>query len=307
MISIQELFEPAIQSPDIELKRRFNRLVGLEDQKERLTKMLSLLVNPNGIEKWAKKFHPNANIVLSNLFQCPPLIVLEGDVGSGKTELATTIGDAVARQENIEITLLPLSLSARGQGMVGEMTKLITSVFDHTINQAQKYKSRSGKSRSAVILLIDEADALAQSRENVQMHHEDKAGVNAFIRGIDRLAHGQLPAAVIMCTNRMSTLDPAIKRRAAEILRFGRPSEEQRLAVLKAPLTELGLKKEEIQVIVTATGPQKGLNYGFTFSDLMQRLLPSIILKAYPSNPVTPENALEIIQGMQSTPPFIDK
>ena len=39
--------------------------------------------------------------------------------------------------------------------------------------------SRSG--RGAVILLVDEADALAQSREAAQMHHEDRAGVNAFL------------------------------------------------------------------------------------------------------------------------------
>jgi AAA+ superfamily predicted ATPase len=68
--------------------------------------------------------------------------------------------------------------------------------------------------RGAVILLVDEADALAQSREAAQMRHEDRAGVNAFIRGVDRIGNG-LPAAVIMCTNRLSALDPAVRRRAA--------------------------------------------------------------------------------------------
>ena len=130
----------------------------------------------------------------------PPLVLLAGDVGSGKTELAETIGDAVARQEKINITLFPLSLSTRGQGRVGEMTQLISAAFDYTIEEAKKLKSSDGRARGAVILLIDEADALAQSRENSQMHHEDRAGVNTFIRGIDRIANAQLPAAVIMCT-----------------------------------------------------------------------------------------------------------
>jgi hypothetical protein len=44
------------------------------------------------------------------------------------------------------------------------------------------------------------------------MHHEDRASVNAFIRGIDRLGNGRLPAAV--------------KRRAADILTFQRPDNE---------------------------------------------------------------------------------
>lgn len=68
-----------------------------------------------------------------------------------------------------------------------------------------------------MLLLIDEADALAQSRENAQMHHEDRAGVNAFICGI---ANQKLPAAVLMCTNRLKALDPAVQRRAAEVLTF---------------------------------------------------------------------------------------
>ena len=95
-------------------------------------------------------------------------------MGAGKTELAETIGDAVARQEKIDITLFPLSLSTRGQGRVGEMTKLLSVAFDHTVTAANKLKGKSGKSRGAVILLVDEADALAQSREISQMHHEDR-------------------------------------------------------------------------------------------------------------------------------------
>jgi ATPase family associated with various cellular activities (AAA) len=95
----------------------------------------------------------------------PPLVVLAGDVGSGKTELAETIGDAVARREKIDITLLPLSLSTRGQGRVGEMTQLLSAAFDYTIAEATKFKSGSGKTRGGVILLVDEADALARKRD----------------------------------------------------------------------------------------------------------------------------------------------
>ena len=74
-----------------------------------------------------------------------------------------------------------------------------------------------------MVLVIDEADALAQSREMAQMHHEDRAGVNALIRGIDELAGRRLPIAVVLCTNRPDAIDPAVRRRAAEIFRFERP------------------------------------------------------------------------------------
>jgi hypothetical protein len=33
---------------------------------------------------------------------------------------------------------------------------------------------------------------------------------------VDRIANAALPAAVIMCTNRLDALDPAVKRRAAD-------------------------------------------------------------------------------------------
>ncbi|MDG9669592.1 ATP-binding protein [Hahella sp. CR1] len=301
------LFEAAKTYPDFDAQDRLNRLVGLDEHKDRLTKILSLLVNPQGLKQWVATHHSGAGQLVDMILRRPPLVVLAGDVGSGKSELAETIGDAVARQEDIDITLLPLSLSSRGQGRVGEMTQLISSAFEYTVNEAQKLKSANGASRGGVILLVDEADALAQSREASQMHHEDKAGVNAFIRGIDRIANGQLPAAVIMCTNRLNALDPAIQRRAADILTFHRPDTEQRFSVLNSLLSQLGFSKLQINSVVEATGPSGDRKHGFTFSDLTQRLIPAIVLDAYPSQAIAPERALRIAQRIEPTPPFQEK
>ena len=303
-MNIDELFERRITYPNYEHHERLSRLVGLDEQKDRLTKILSLLVNPAGLKKWINTHHPKAESLLNGVLKRPPLVVLAGDVGSGKTELAETIGDAVARQEDIEIILFPLSLSTRGQGRVGEMTQLLSSAFEHTVSEAEKLKGVTGKSRGGVILLVDEADAITQSRENSQMHHEDRAGVNAFIRGIDWITNASLPAAVIMCTNRLGSLDPAVKRRAADILTFSRPSEEQRRSVLTSSLEALDFSEVQIDALVNATGSQKDREYGFTFSDMTQRLLPSIMLDAYPNRPVDPIRALEITLSMFPTPPF---
>ncbi len=135
---LDELFERRLTFPDFESQERLARLVGLDDHKERLSKILGLLVNAAGLEAWAKKHHPDAKELLRHVLRRPPLVVLAGDVGSGKTELAETIGDAVARQEKIEITLFPLSLSSRGQGRVGEMTQLLSAAFDYTVEAAMK-------------------------------------------------------------------------------------------------------------------------------------------------------------------------
>lgn len=301
---VNSLFENSRQFPDYEAQMRLDRLIGLDDYKIRLTKMLSVLIDPRSMEKWVNKFHGDHYEVLEPILSRPPLIVLAGDVGSGKTALAENISDKVARLNKIDITLLPLSLSSRGQGRVGEMTQLVSSAFQQTKDLAKKYKSESGKSRGAVILLIDEADALAQSRESEQMHHEDRAGVNAFIRGIDSLASDVLPAAVIMCTNRLDALDPAVKRRAAEILPFKRPSAEQRKSVLEQTLAPFGLDNGTIEKIVEITGETSEKAYGFSFSDITQRLVPSIILDAFPNKPVTKERAIEVALSIQPTPPF---
>lgn len=302
--SFSELFEKTVVYPDPDMKQRLSLLVGLDDTKDKIKKILSLLINPNGVKMWADKYHHGADQILNFVTRRPPLIILAGDVGSGKSELAYTIGDAVARQEGLDVELYPLSLAARGQGRVGQMTQLVSAAFDYTLEKAIKLKDSDGKSRGAVILLVDEADALAQSRESEQMHHEDKAGVNAFIRGIDSLGNGKLPAAVIMCTNRPNSLDPAIRRRAAEIIYFERPSEQSRSRVLETPLSELGFNAGEIKEIVDLTGPQGTRDFGFTFSDLVQRLLPAIILDAYPNSAIVPKRAIEISRSIIPTSPF---
>lgn len=306
-LPLDDLFDQRLSFPDTDMRDRLSRLVGLDDQIERLSKILGVLINADGLRSWAKRHHKGASAGVESIVRRPPLVILGGDVGSGKTELAETIGDAVARQEKIAITLFPLSLATRGQGRVGEMTQLLSAAFAAVGEFAGKYKSNSGKARGAAILLVDEADALAQSREASQMHHEDRAGVNAFIRGVDRLASAGLPAAVIMCTNRLSALDPAVKRRAADILAFARPTPEQRSAVLAPALSEFGFRANEIAALVQATGPANGCDYGCSFSDLTQRVLPAIVLDAYPNKPVSAARAIEVVRSIPPTPPFNDQ
>ena len=107
-----------------------------------------------------------------------------------------------------------------------------------------------------------------------------------------------------MCTNRLDALDPAVRRRAAVTFTFSRPNEEQRTAFLTPVLEELGFSAQQIRSPVTATGETHGRSYGYTYSDLAQRLLPGLLLAAYPSSPVTFELAKDVIERHPPTPPF---
>lgn len=142
---IEGLFERRLSYPDIEARERFDRLLGLDDHKSRLLKMLGILLNPASLDEWAKHHKIQSPYLLQTVIRRPPLILLAGDVGSGKTELAETVGDPVSRQEKTNITLLPLSLSARGTGRVGEMTQLIAAAFEFAASEAKKMQNKGGK------------------------------------------------------------------------------------------------------------------------------------------------------------------
>jgi AAA+ superfamily predicted ATPase len=300
------LFETALAFPDPDARRRLDRLVGLDDHKRRLSQQLSTLIDPTSVELWAKKHGYAESRYLMDTFTARlPLVILEGDVGCGKTELAESIPDSVARQLGLDITLYPLSLSARGQGLVGEMTRLISSAFDEVLSAAKKM-SGSPKPKAGAILLIDEADALAQTREASQMHHEDKAGVNALIRGINRLSIKNVPAAVIMCTNRLSALDPAIRRRAADVIRFERPNEDQRIYALSRVLGGTNMSSENIKTLAKAMGASAKRQHGMTYSDITQKFLPSLILAAYPDDGITFALAKSVAESVSATPPFTE-
>lgn len=301
------LFERRLIYPDPAAGRRFASLVGIDHAKKIAVRFICSCLDPTRLEHWARFHHRDARDLIDLVKDRPPLLMLAGDVGTGKTQFAESIGDPVARELGVSITLLSVSLAARGTGRVGEMTHLVSSAFDSAVRDAEKYVSgRGDRPRAGIILLIDEADALTQSREAAQMHHEDRAGVNALVRGVDRISDSRLPASVIMCTNRLSAIDPAVRRRASEILKFGRPDREQAESVLRV-LSGVGLSDAEIARIAAEVTDEKEFDVGFTYSDLTQRLLPSIVLSAYPDGPINFEVVDRVVSSMSPTPPFSEE
>jgi AAA+ superfamily predicted ATPase len=139
------------------------------------------------------------------------------------------------------------------------------------------------------------------------MHHEDRAGVNALILGIDDLAEGRRPVLVVMCTNRLSALDPAVMRRAAATFEFTRPNAEQRHLVLRNAFPEFVCSDEELSRVVELTGSDNESRIGFSFSDITQRLVPSVVLEAFPDQAITSELIVSVAEKTKPTPAFSEE
>lgn len=305
MTSQDDLFHPVIELPEPTRRARYDRMMGLDDVKQRLRKEAALLADPRQLQIWATAHHHGDVAALALFTDRAPLFVFAGDVGSGKSALAESFGCDLAEFLDLPVYLYRLKLATRGSGLVGEMTSLIGDAFTH-MHTAGKRVSGAQGARAVQILVVDEADALVQSREAQQMHHEDRAGVDAFLAGIDSLAGAKLPVIVVLCTNRLGALDPAVMRRAAATFIFSRPDDNQRRVVLTQALDGLDIQPETIRKVVELTGPTSN-RPGFTFSDLTQRLVPTAILRAFPDQPVTDEDLLALAEELEPTPVFTEE
>ena len=299
------LFSDVQQFPSQDAKERLSSLIGYDELLDDLVSNAIMLLDKRGLRKWSTDVHGSVLPAANALLERSPIFIFAGDVGVGKTEVAELLGQKIATHSGVGVELYSLSLAARGHGAVGEMTTLLTSAFSIIRKDFSGRRNKDGGAASMGILLIDEADAIAQSRELAQMHHEDRAGVNALLRGIDSLRSDDLPVLTILCTNRLSAIDPAVQRRAASIHTFVRPGREERKALLSVLLEGTKIAQSEIDQLADATGKSKNRAYGFTYSDLRKRLVPDAVLVAYRGGqPLSYEILAKVLEKVEPTRPF---
>ena len=275
-----DTFDAQRELPSQELKDIAETLVGFEKYYEALRNHLMVVLLPDQVENWSKKFHKQIIPLCKVIQQRYPLFLFSGDVGTGKTVTAECAADRLTREMQKEGFLLKLSTRVRGKGLHGEMSQLIQEAFENLEIQA-------GKKRLS-FLLIDEADSIASVRSTEQMHQEEKAAVNTLIQKIDNIRQVGGRAVVFLCTNRASVIDQAIVRRAALHMEFNRPNKEQCLELLTHDLQGIKLTTEELNELasLTSSGGYHGDN-GYTFSDFRLRFLPEALARAFPDQSLT--------------------
>lgn len=268
------IFDSEVVLPDPDLANRAKTLLGFDVRYDRVRDQLRLLLEIDQIEPWNHKYHGGRLAIGELILEQYPLVIFHGDVGTGKTATAECAANRLVAESHTEDSVLfKLSNRVRGSGKVGEMGSLLSEAFERVTQAA-------GKGRRA-ILIIDEADSLAASRSQEHSHHEDKVAVNTLIQGIDALRRAGGRIVVFLCTNRMHALDAALLRRAAIVETFRRPSPDERRQLFAMDLGALNLTAEQIEELVTLTGPSCEAP-GWTYSDIRTRLYPAALARAFP-------------------------
>ncbi len=174
----------------------------------------------------------------------PKGVLLHGPPGTGKTLLAK----AVANESEANFILLngPEIMSK----FYGESEKKIRDIFE----EAEK--------TAPTIIFIDEIDAIAPKREDVQGEVERRV-VSQILTMMDGLkSRGKV--IVIGATNRVNALDPALRRpgRFDREIEVGVPSKDGRLQILKIHTRGMPLTKSvKLDELASST-------HGFVGADL---------------------------------------
>jgi SpoVK/Ycf46/Vps4 family AAA+-type ATPase len=270
---------------------RFEQLLGIDEHKSALRDQLVLLLDPRRLDSWRQRYHPNGLPLLDRLQVRAPLILLSGEVGCGKTALASSVASPVGVQLDCGVRCFTSPSNIRGSGLVGEISNRITEAF------AQARRKLGDKQPG--ILIIDEADDLATSRAQMQAHHEDRAGLNVLLKEIDRLAHESVRLAVILITNRVHALDPAVRRRVSLHLEFSRPDDRARREVFAAILEGTAVHPRDLDALVADSRREPP----FSYSDLVERVAHHALIEAVRTDrPVTVDGIRAALERVAPSP-----
>ena len=292
-----DILSPTFSFPDDEAAKRLSQLVGLQTHIESLCRDLRIIFDPGLVKAWSEKHYDIVLPAVSLLQDAVPLIVFEGDIGTGKTALADVSGQRVAVEGGYGVHLVKMSTQVRGTGYVGQMGTLLAESFKHV---ASIWEKRG----EPVIFVIDEADSLLTTRSSQQQHHEDKSGVNTILQHLDQLRHNTKQIAVIAITNRAGVIDPAVRRRATAVLSFDRPNEGQRRELLERLF--YGALVEEWEIIKLVDASRRNMDRGkpaLSYSDLTLRFaIPALREAVGCDRPLDASKLAKDLQALEPTP-----
>lgn len=171
--------------------------------------------NRGKIDQVIREFS-NWDVLMSNGVYPTRRVLFYGPPGCGKTMTAGAIA------AELGLPLLYVRFDAIISSYLGETAGNIRKVFDFV-------------NGDSYVMLFDEFDAIARSRNDKYEHGEIKRVVNTFLQQIDNFKARSL---VIAATNYEQSLDYAIWRRFDSTLRFDMPNNNERVELFNLKLRQ---------------------------------------------------------------------
>ena len=189
--------------------------------------------------------HALARIVTENRESCrlaeaglkpKSRLLFWGPPGCGKTAAASWLAAELS---------IPLGVVRVGA--------LITSFVGETGANLQRVLAMAAA--TPMVLLIDEADAVAKSREDAQDVGELRRIVNALLQGLDAFTSRR--SVIVFASNHSHVFDAAVWRRFDDVVSFPLPGKAERLKHLRHLTNGLRLTGN----LITAAGRLDGSSY----------------------------------------------
>ena len=180
--------------------------------------------NRQQIEQIIREFL-NWDVLMSNGVYPTRRVLFYGPPGCGKTLTASAIASEIG------LPLLYVRFDAIISSYLGETAGNIRKIFDFV-------------NGDSYVMLFDEFDAIARSRNDQYEHGEIKRVVNTFLQQIDSFKGRSL---IIAATNFEQSLDYAIWRRFDNTLRFDLPDNDEKIRLFNLKLKQ---KKGSENIIV---------------------------------------------------------
>ncbi|KAF7701689.1 26S proteasome regulatory subunit 4 like protein [Cucumispora dikerogammari] len=188
-----------------------------------------------GLEKQIQEIKESVELPLTNpeLFAemgiTPPKgVILYGEPGTGKTLLAKAVANATSA------TFIRIVGSELIKQYLGEGPKLVRDIF------------KLAKEKAPSIIFIDEVDAIGRRRYNSQSSgaHEIQRTMLELLNQLDGFDKSDIK--VIMATNLISVLDPALIRpgRIDRKIEFTLPTTDVKLRIFKIHTKKMTLDKD---------------------------------------------------------------
>ena len=234
-----------MSSPDDNKKVTFDKVAGLQEEKEDLVEVVDFLKSPQKYTKVGARI--------------PKGVLLVGPPGTGKTLLAKAVAGEAG------VPFFSISGSDFVEMFVGVGASRVRDLFEE------------GKRHAPCIIFIDEIDAVARQRGTGMGggHDEREQTLNQLLVEMDGFGVNE-GIIVMAATNRVDILDPAILRpgRFDRKVAVGRPDVKGREEILRVHAKDKPLGEDVNLAQIART------TAGFTGADLENLLNEAAILAA---------------------------